>query len=61
MSWRYYKRIPVIPRLVYLNVSKHGVSISIGVRGLRVTIGKQGVSINAGIPGSGLSWRKRVE
>lgn len=61
MSWRYYKRIPIIPRLVYLNLSKRGVSLSIGVRGLRITMGRRGLHFNAGIPGSGLSWRKRIK
>ncbi|HEB65073.1 MAG TPA: DUF4236 domain-containing protein [Chloroflexi bacterium] len=60
MSWRYFKRIPIIPGLVSLNLSKRGASLSVGVPGLRLTIGRRGLHISAGIPGSGLSWRRRI-
>jgi len=61
MSWRYYKRIPLLPPFLYLNISKSGISLTIGVRGLRFTIGPRGKHISAGIPGSGISYRKRIK
>ncbi|MBI5652074.1 MAG: DUF4236 domain-containing protein [Chloroflexi bacterium] len=44
-------------RIVKLNLSRHGVSLSVGVRGLRVNIGKHGILITLGVPGSGWSYR----
>ena len=55
MSWRFQKRIRVGPFL-RLNVSKGGVSTSLGTRGAHVTLGHGQVRETVGIPGSGLSW-----
>lgn len=60
MSIRFYRRIPVVPGLVYLNLSKGGWSITVGVRGLRYTFGPGARSVSVGIPGSGVFWRKRL-
>ena len=38
MAWRYRKRLKIIPG-VHLNLSKSGVSATIGVRGMSVTYG----------------------
>jgi Protein of unknown function (DUF4236) len=59
MAWSYRKRIKIIPG-VYLNVSKKGISTSIGVRGASVTFGQNGTYLNTGIPGTGLSHRQKI-
>lgn len=60
MGFRFQKRITILPGL-RLNLSKSGVSMSAGPRGASVTVGKNGVYGNVGIPGSGLSWRERLD
>jgi len=52
---RFYRRIPIIPGLLYLNIAKRSISISIGKQGWRVTAGKDGIRFTLGLPGSGLS------
>jgi hypothetical protein len=49
------RTIKVFPGLT-LNLSKSGVSASVGVRGARVTVGKTGIRKTVGIPGTGLSY-----
>ncbi|MBF0303539.1 MAG: DUF4236 domain-containing protein [Desulfamplus sp.] len=57
MPIRFYRRITIIPNLLYLNISKSGISFSFGVRGAHVTVGKQ-KRVTVGLPGSGLSYTK---
>ena len=58
MSWRYQKRIRVLPG-VHLNLSKSGVGVSIGGRGAHVGWTARGRKyVNWGVPGRGLSWRE---
>jgi hypothetical protein len=45
---------------VKLNLSKSGLSTSIGGRGHTVNVGKKGVKATVGIPGSGLSYSKSI-
>ena len=52
---RFYRRIPIIPGLVWLNFSKSGVSITIGPRGLKLTLGHGRARATAGLPGTGIS------
>jgi len=59
MGFRFQKRISILPG-VRLNLSKGGVSTSLGPRGADVNIGKDGITTNAGIPGTGLSYRQKV-
>ena len=59
MGFRFQKRISILPG-VRINLSKCGVSTSLGPRGADVNIGKDGVTANAGIPGTGLSYRQKV-
>jgi hypothetical protein len=42
-----------------INLSKSGVGISVGVKGLRVGTGPRGARITASIPGTGLSYTKQ--
>ena len=55
MSFRFFRRIRVAPG-VHLNLSKGGVSMSAGPRGLKATVGTSGRRFTAGIPGTGLHY-----
>jgi hypothetical protein len=59
VGFRFQKRISLLPG-VRINLSKSGVSTSLGPRGADVNIGKDGVTANAGIPGTGLSYRQKL-
>jgi hypothetical protein len=59
MGWRFHRVLNIIPG-VRLNVSKSGVSTSLGPRGADVNIGPHGATTNAGIPGTGLSYRQKL-
>ena len=56
---RFQKRLSILPG-VRVNLSKGGVSASLGPRGADVNIGSHGVTGNAGIPGTGLSYRRKL-
>lgn len=60
MGFRFSKRVKLMPG-VRLNVGLRGVSLSAGPRGASVTVGKRGVFGNVGLPGSGLSYRTRLD
>lgn len=60
MGFRFQKRVRVAPGL-RLNISKRGVSTSVGRRGASVTLGKRGLYGNVGIPGSGMSYRTKLD
>jgi hypothetical protein len=55
LGLRIRRTIKVFPGLT-LNLSKSGVSASVGVRSARVTVGKTGIRKTVGIPGTGLSY-----
>ncbi|CCH01973.1 hypothetical protein FAES_3972 [Fibrella aestuarina BUZ 2] len=59
MAWSYRKRIKLIPG-VHLNLSKSGISTSIGVRGASITVGKSGTFLNTSLPVLGLHNRQRL-
>ncbi|MBU8907783.1 DUF4236 domain-containing protein [Desertibacillus haloalkaliphilus] len=59
MSFRFQKRVKVAPG-VRLNFSKRGVSTSFGRRGASVSLGRQGLYGNVGIPGTGISYRTKL-
>lgn len=57
MGLRFQKRIKILPG-VYINLSKSGVSASVGGKGATVNVGADGRRmITLGIPGTGLSYR----
>ena len=56
---RFYRRIRIVPG-VWLNFSKSGMSITIGVPGFHLTFGRHDVTMSSGIPGTGLSVRRRM-
>ena len=55
---RFQKRIKIAPG-VRINISKSGVSTSLGGRGATVNLSSKGVRTTVGIPGSGMSWSKQ--
>lgn len=60
MSFRFRRRLRIAPG-IYLNFSRSGISTSIGRRGASLTLGARGAYVNVGIPGSGLSYRGRID
>ena len=57
MGFRFQKRIRILPG-VYINLSKSGVSASVGGHGATVNVGADGRRmITLGIPGTGMSYR----
>ncbi|MFM2295534.1 MAG: hypothetical protein RLZZ350_1947 [Verrucomicrobiota bacterium] len=60
MGFRFSRRLSILPGLS-LNLSGSGVSLSAGVRGAHVNLGSCGLYASAGIPGTGLSYRQRLD
>jgi hypothetical protein len=60
MGWKYRKRISVFPGFK-LNLSKSGMSATIGMKGFSVNMGKNGTYLNTGIPGTGIYDRIRLD
>lgn len=56
---RFRKSIGVVPG-VKLNISKTGVSTSLGGHGATMNIGTRSRTVTLGIPGTGLSYRVPV-
>jgi len=54
MPIRFRRTFKILPG-VKVNVSKGGVSLTLGPRGLRFTFGKNGITRTIGIPGTGIS------
>lgn len=59
MALRFRNRIRLFPG-VYLNLGLRGVSLSAGVRGASLTAGSRGLYSNLGLPGTGLSFRSKL-
>jgi hypothetical protein len=55
MGFRFRRRIKIFPG-VWFNLSKSGVSTSIGGKGLTVNLKDGKTKTTAGIPGTGLSY-----
>ncbi len=53
-----YKRIPIIPGFLWLNVSWSGISFSLGSSSARVTAGSSGARVSSTIPGTGVRVSK---
>ncbi len=59
-KFQFRKRVKLAPGLS-LNVSKKGLGLSAGPKGLKTSISAQGrITGSAGIPGSGISYRKTL-
>ncbi len=59
MGFRFRKTIKLFPG-VKLNLSKSGISTSIGVAGATVNVSKRGTRGTIGIPGSGISYSENL-
>jgi hypothetical protein len=55
MGLRFRKRIRIFPGL-WLNLSKSGISTSIGGKGLTINLKNSKTKTTVGIPGTGLSY-----
>jgi hypothetical protein len=58
MGFRFRRSFSIAPGF-RLNLSKSGVSASVGRRGLWFTIGPRGTRETVGIPGTGLSYTEQ--
>jgi uncharacterized protein DUF4236 len=59
VGFRFRKSIKLLPGF-RLNLSKSGVSASIGGRGHTLNVGPKGTRATVGIPGTGLSYSEKV-
>ena len=59
MGFRFQRRFP-LSKLIRLNASKSGVSLSPGPQGTDTNIRGGRITGNLGIPGTGLSYRKQL-
>ena len=60
MGFRFQKRIRIFKGLT-LNWSKSGTSWTVGGRGASVNVRSDKVTGTAGIPGTGISYRERLD
>ena len=60
MGFRFQKRIRIFKGLT-LNLSKSGTSWTVGGRGASVNLKDGKATGNVGIPGTGLSYRERLD
>ncbi|MFG1410323.1 DUF4236 domain-containing protein [Xanthobacter sp. VTT E-85241] len=58
MGWGFRKRIKIAPG-VHLNLSKRGISGSVGGSPLSVKVGR-GTRVTGSVPGTGLSYSKSL-
>ena len=56
---RFQKTLKLLPGLK-INLSKSGAAATVGTKGAGVNIGLDGITTNAGIPGTGLSYRQKI-
>lgn len=56
---RFSKRIKVFPGFS-LNVSKSGISSTIGMKGASISFSKRGTYLNSSIPGTGIRFRTKI-
>jgi hypothetical protein len=60
MGFRFRKSIKLAPG-IRLNLSKSGISTSLGPRGATVNVGgKRSPRVTVGVPGTGLSYSQRI-
>jgi hypothetical protein len=59
MGFRFRRSFRLLPG-IRLNLSKSGISASLGIRGAHVTVGSRGTTTSVGLPGTGLSYTSRI-
>lgn len=60
MGLRFYKSFKILPG-VRMNVSKSGISWTLGSKAVKVNTGKRGTYLNLSIPKTGISWREKID
>ena len=60
MAFRFQKRIKILPG-VSVNLSKSGVSTSVGPKGAKFTVGRGQTRVTTGLPSTGLSNTKIIK
>lgn len=59
MAWNYRRKIKIIPG-VSLNLSKKGISTTLGIKGASLTVSKSGTYLNQSIPALGIYNRQKI-
>lgn len=59
MAWNFRRRKKIAPG-VYINMSKRGISTTVGPKGASMTFGPNGTYMNTSIPGTGMYNRRRI-
>lgn len=59
MGLRFRKSMKIMPG-VRINLSASGVSTTLGPKGATVSVGKRGIYANVSVPGTGLSFREKL-
>src|SRR5687767_13529553 len=57
---QFRRRIKIAPG-VQLNLSKGGISVTVGTRGMHYTFGRGKSDISLGLPGTGMYYRKKID
>ncbi|MGI6607771.1 MAG: DUF4236 domain-containing protein [Erysipelotrichaceae bacterium] len=60
MGLRFYKSFKILPG-VRMNVSKSGISWTLGSKAVKLNTGKRGTYLNLSIPKTGISWREKLD
>ncbi|MCK1643081.1 DUF4236 domain-containing protein [Bradyrhizobium sp. 157] len=60
MGLRFRKTFSIIPG-VKLNIGKKSASVRVGVKGFGYTTGTAGKTISASLPGTGLSFSRKIK
>lgn len=60
MAWSFRKRIKIAP-WAHINLSRSGISTSVGPKGAKVTVGPKGAHLHTSIPGTGIYKRKKID
>ena len=59
MAWNFRRRKKIAPG-VYINMSKKGISTTIGPKGASMTFGPNGTYLNTSLPGTGMYNRRKL-
>lgn len=59
MGWRFRKSFKVFPG-TRINLSRHGLSATIGISPISLNVGGAGAHLNLNIPGTGISYRQKL-
>lgn len=59
MAWNFRRRKKIAPG-VYINMSKKGISTTVGPKGASMTFGPNGTYMNMSIPGTGMYNRRKI-